>query len=51
VNVGSIAAEAGLLAGDAIVTIGGNDALGLRHKDAQDVIVKAGSSFQMVVQR
>ena len=51
VNVGSVAEGAGLQAGDAIVSIGGSDGFMLRHKEAQDTIIKAGSSFQMVVQR
>ncbi|XP_042224299.1 PDZ and LIM domain protein Zasp-like isoform X5 [Homarus americanus] len=51
VNGGSVAATAGLQAGDAIVSIGGKDALSLRHKEAQEAIVKAGNSFDLIVQR
>lgn len=51
VNAGSVAANAGLQAGDAIVSIGGKDALSLRHKEAQEAIVKAGNNFDLVVQR
>ncbi|XP_069167332.1 LIM domain-binding protein 3 isoform X41 [Procambarus clarkii] len=51
VNGGSVAASAGLQAGDAIVSIGGKDALSLRHKEAQEAIVRAGNSFDLVVQR
>merc|ERR1712170_47793 len=41
----------GLQAGDNIVSIAGADALSLRHKEAQDSIIKAGNSFEMVIQR
>ncbi|XP_047735649.1 PDZ and LIM domain protein Zasp isoform X15 [Hyalella azteca] len=51
VNVGSVAEQAGVQVGDAIVSIGGVDAISLRHKEAQDAIVRAGNSFQLVVQR
>lgn len=51
VNAGSLAAVAGLQAGDAIVSIGGKDALSLRHKEAQEAIVKAGNNFDLVIQR
>lgn len=51
VNAGSLAAQAGLQAGDAIVSIGGTDALSLRHKEAQEAIVRAGNSFDLVIQR
>jgi len=51
VNPGSVAALAGIQAGDAIVKIGSEDALALRHKEAQDAILRAGNSFVMQVQR
>jgi len=51
VNPGSVAAQAGVQTGDAIVRIGDVDALTLRHKEAQDAILKAGNSFTMQVQR
>lgn len=51
VNTGSIADKAGLQAGDAVVRINSTDLYTLRHKDAQDCIVKAGPSFELVVQR
>lgn len=51
VNTGSIADKAGLQAGDAVVRVNQTDLYTLRHKDAQDVIVKAGPSFELVVQR
>ncbi|KAK8376956.1 hypothetical protein O3P69_013576 [Scylla paramamosain] len=51
VNAGSLAAVAGLQAGDAIVSIGGRDALALRHKEAQEAIVRAGNNFDLVIQR
>lgn len=51
VNTGSIADNAGLKAGDAVVRINTTDLYTLRHKDAQDAIVRAGPSFELVVQR
>lgn len=51
VNTGSIADKAGLQAGDAVVRINSTDLYTLRHKDAQDTIVKAGPSFELIVQR
>ncbi|KAG5670723.1 hypothetical protein PVAND_000967 [Polypedilum vanderplanki] len=51
VNTGSIADKAGLQAGDAVVRINQTDLYNLRHKEAQDAIVKAGPSFEFVVQR
>ena len=51
VNTGSIADQAGLQAGDAVVRINQTDLYTLRHKDAQDCIVKAGPSFELIVQR
>lgn len=46
-----MAATAGLQAGDAIVSINGKDALTLRHKEAQEAIVRAGNIFDLVIQR
>jgi membrane-associated protease RseP (regulator of RpoE activity) len=51
VNTGSIADKAGLKAGDGLVRINQTDLFNLRHKEAQDSIVKAGASFELVVQR
>jgi C-terminal processing protease CtpA/Prc len=51
VNTGSIADKAGLQAGDAVVRVNATDLYTLRHKDAQDAIVKAGPSFELIVQR
>lgn len=51
VNTGSIADKAGLQAGDAVVRINEADLYNLRHKDAQDAIVRAGTSFELIVQR
>lgn len=51
VNVGSPAERAGLVAGDSVIKINNTDVFNLRHKDAQDVIVRAGGSFEMTVQR
>ncbi|XP_033222956.1 PDZ and LIM domain protein Zasp isoform X9 [Belonocnema kinseyi] len=51
VNGGSPAEAAGLKAGDAVIRVNNTDMFNLRHKDAQDVIVRAGNSFEVTVQR
>ncbi|KAK2585509.1 hypothetical protein KPH14_010160 [Odynerus spinipes] len=51
VNGGSPAEAAGLRAGDAVIKVNNTDMYNLRHKDAQDVIVRAGNNFEMTVQR
>lgn len=51
VNSGSPAEAAGLKAGDAVIRVNTSEMYNLRHKDAQDVIVKAGNNFEMTVQR
>ncbi|XP_011690040.1 PREDICTED: uncharacterized protein LOC105451361 [Wasmannia auropunctata] len=51
VNSGSPAEAAGLKAGDAVIRVNTADMYNLRHKDAQDVIVKAGNNFEITVQR
>ncbi|XP_058804966.1 PDZ and LIM domain protein Zasp-like [Phymastichus coffea] len=51
VNNGSPAEAAGLRAGDAVIRVNSTDMFSLRHKDAQDVIVRAGNNFEMTVQR
>ncbi|XP_032671174.1 PDZ and LIM domain protein Zasp isoform X8 [Odontomachus brunneus] len=51
VNSGSPAEAAGLKAGDAVIKVNTTDIYDLRHKDAQDVIIKAGNNFEITVQR
>ncbi|XP_076177185.1 PDZ and LIM domain protein Zasp [Ptiloglossa arizonensis] len=51
VNSGSPAEAAGLKAGDAVIRVNNTDMYNLRHKDAQDVIVRAGNNFELTVQR
>ncbi|XP_066260038.1 PDZ and LIM domain protein Zasp isoform X1 [Euwallacea similis] len=51
VNGGSPAERAGLIAGDSVIRINNVDVYNLAHKDAQDVIVRAGPGFEMVIQR
>ncbi|KAG8323796.1 LIM domain-binding protein 3, partial [Homalodisca vitripennis] len=51
VNGGSLAEKAGLQVADAVIKVNGQDVYNLRHKDAQDAIVKAGNSFEVVVSR
>lgn len=51
VNGGSVADQAGLMPGDALVKVNNTDVYNLRHKEAQDVIVAAGNSFELSVSR
>ncbi|KAK0099145.1 hypothetical protein PV326_004304 [Microctonus aethiopoides] len=51
VNGSSPAEVAGLRAGDSVIKVNNTDMFNLRHKDAQDVIVRAGNSFEITVQR
>ncbi|XP_076282576.1 uncharacterized protein LOC143210030 isoform X3 [Lasioglossum baleicum] len=51
VNSGSPAEAAGLKAGDAVIRVNSTEMYNLRHKDAQDVIVRAGNNFEITVQR
>nr|CAI5847510.1 unnamed protein product [Callosobruchus analis] len=51
VNPGSPAERAGLVPGDAVIKINNVDVYNLKHKDAQDVVVRAGPAFEMTVQR
>lgn len=51
VNSGSPAEAAGLRAGDAVIRVNSTEMFNLRHKDAQDVIVRAGNNFEITVQR
>ncbi|KAJ8981719.1 hypothetical protein NQ317_003784 [Molorchus minor] len=51
VNGGSPAERAGLIAGDSVIKINNTDVFNLRHKDAQDVVIRAGYSFDVTVQR
>ncbi|XP_054264705.1 PDZ and LIM domain protein Zasp-like isoform X2 [Macrosteles quadrilineatus] len=51
VNGGSLAEKAGLQVADAVIKVNGQDVYSLRHKDAQDSIVKAGNSMEIIVSR
>lgn len=51
VNGGSLAEKAGLQVGDALIKVNNLEVFNLRHKDAQDAIVKAGNSFEVTLQR
>lgn len=50
-NIGSIADQGGLIAGDSVIKVNNVDVFSLRHKDAQDIIVRSGNSFEITVQR
>ncbi|KAF0297841.1 PDZ and LIM domain protein Zasp [Amphibalanus amphitrite] len=51
VNAGSPAEKAGLRAGDAVISIGGQNAIEMRHKECQDAIIHSGNAISMEVQR
>ncbi|KAF6212683.1 hypothetical protein GE061_013209 [Apolygus lucorum] len=51
VNGGSVAERAGLQVGDALIRVNGADVQEMRHKDAQDCIVRAGNNIDMSIQR
>lgn len=51
VNGGTLAEKAGVRPGDQINSIAGNNAMKLRHNEAKEAIVRAGLSFELVVQR
>lgn len=51
VNGGSLAEKAGLQVGDALIKVNNVDVSNMRHKDAQDVIVRSGNSFEFTIQR
>lgn len=51
VNGCSLAEKAGLIPGDAVIKINDVDVFNLRHKDAQDVVVRSGNNFVLTVQR
>ncbi|KAK7873261.1 hypothetical protein R5R35_011333 [Gryllus longicercus] len=51
VTGGSLAEKAGLQAGDAVIRINSTEVFNLRHKDAQDTIVRAGNNFEITLQR
>lgn len=51
VSNGSLAEKAGLQPGDAILKINDLATENLRHKEAQDALVRAGNHFEVLVQR
>ncbi|XP_045470813.1 PDZ and LIM domain protein Zasp-like isoform X2 [Harmonia axyridis] len=51
VIVGSPAERAGLIAGDSVIKVNQTDVFNLRHKDAQDVLLRGGNTFDMTIQR
>lgn len=46
-----MADQSGVQVGDAIIKVNNVEAFNLRHKDAQDLIVKSGNAFELTVQR
>ncbi|XP_054715775.1 PDZ and LIM domain protein Zasp-like isoform X1 [Uloborus diversus] len=51
VNPGSLSEQAGLMTGDAILKIMGKSTEHMKHKEAQDTIIKSGNNFELVIQR
>lgn len=51
VNFGSLSEKAGLQVGDALVQVNGQDVYDVKHKDAQDIIIGAGNSFEITIHR
>lgn len=51
VTPGSLANKCGLQVGDAIAKIGDTPTDGLRHKDAQSLIMRAGNSLELSLVR
>ncbi|XP_055322487.1 PDZ and LIM domain protein Zasp isoform X13 [Sitodiplosis mosellana] len=51
VSQGSISDQAGLQPGDAVIAVNNVEAFNLRHKDAQDLIVRSGNTFELTIQR
>ncbi|CAG2054443.1 unnamed protein product [Timema podura] len=51
VNGGSLAEKFGLLPGDALIRVNNVDLFDLKHKDAQDSIVRAGNNYELTIQR
>lgn len=50
-NGNSLAEKAGLQVGDAVIRVNGQDVFNLRHKDAQDIIVRGGNNIEVTIQR
>ncbi len=48
---GSISETSGLSPGDAILRINNTDALQLKHKEAQDLILHSGNNVELTVQK
>ena len=51
VNMQSLSEAAGLKPGDTILAVNGRDLSGLRHKEAQEAIVKSGNNFSLTILR
>ncbi|XP_039293827.1 PDZ and LIM domain protein Zasp isoform X14 [Nilaparvata lugens] len=51
VNGNSLAEKAGLQVGDAVIRVNGQEVFNLRHKDAQDIIVRSGNNIEISIQR
>ena len=47
----SLSEAAGLKPGDTILAVNGRDLTALRHKEAQEAIVKSGNNFSLTILR
>ena len=47
----SLSEAAGLQAGDMVLAVNGQDLGSLRHKEAQEAIVKSGNNFSLTILR
>ena len=47
----SLSEAAGLQAGDMVLAVNGKDLGALRHKEAQEAIVKSGNNFSLTIVR
>ena len=51
VNISSLSESAGLVAGDLLVAVNGEDVQSYRHKEAQDTIIRSGNNLTITVRR
>merc|ERR1719245_1480925 len=51
VNISSLSESAGLVAGDLLVAVNGEDVQSYRHKEAQDTIVRSGNNLTITIRR
>ena len=47
----SVASKGGLMPGDIVVKLAGQSATGMTHGQAQQTIIKAGNTLEIIVER